>query len=140
LDVRTIAGRLGHGGGTITLRVYSARVVERIDQLVAGYLGPIRRAGQGELPVGTRAGEEDVMKRAGFTGPERVEVERGEVVDRSLDDVVSAVFSLSGSAPHLFGNRLQMFNDDLRQHLRASSPTGRFAERTRDIAVVVWYP
>jgi SAM-dependent methyltransferase len=109
-----------------------------IEQLVAGYLGPVRRAGQGALPAGTRAGEEDVMRRAGFTGPERIEVERGEVVDRSVDNVVSAVFSLSRSAPHLFGNRLQMFTDDLHRLLRASSPTGRFSERTRDIAVVVW--
>jgi hypothetical protein len=78
------------------------------------------------------------MRRAGFTGPKRIEVERGEVVDRSLDEVVSAVFSLSGSAPHLFRDRLGAFEDDLRQFLRASSPSGWFSERVREIAVVIW--
>jgi hypothetical protein len=80
------------------------------------------------------------MRRAGFTGPKRIEVERGEVLNRSLDEVVSAVFSLSGSAPHLFGNRLEAFEDDLRQLLQASSQTGRFSERTGEIAIVIWRP
>jgi SAM-dependent methyltransferase len=113
---------------------------DRVDDLVTGYLGPGRRAGQGVLPAGTRSGEEDVMREAGFTGPTRVTVERGEVMDRSLDEVVSAVFSLSGSAPHLFGNRLKAFEDDLRGLLRATSSSGWFSERIREIAVVIWRP
>ena len=68
------------------------------------YLGPVRRAGQGSLPTGTRGGEEDVMRDAGYRGPERLEVVRGDVVERSTEQVVSAVFSLSSSAPHLFGD------------------------------------
>jgi SAM-dependent methyltransferase len=111
---------------------------DRIDELIAEYLGPVRRAGRGTLPAGTRSGEEDVMRRAGFAGPERVEVTRGEVVDRGIDELVSAVFSLSGSAPQLFGSRLETFDNDLRQLLRAASPTGRFSERTRDIILVIW--
>ena len=111
---------------------------DRIDELVAGHLGPTRRAGQGTLPAGTRSGEDEVMRRAGFTGPKRIDIERGEVVDRTLEDVVSAVFSLSGSAPHLFGSGLGAFEDDLRHLLGASSPDGVFSERTQEIAVVVW--
>jgi integrase len=39
-DVRTVAGRLGHGGGgTTTLRVYAAWVSEA-DQRAANALGP----------------------------------------------------------------------------------------------------
>jgi SAM-dependent methyltransferase len=112
---------------------------DRIDELVARYLGSARRAGRGTLPAGTRSGEEEVMRDAGFIGPRRLEVPRGEVVKRSLDEVVAAVLSLSGSAPHLFGARLGEFKDDLRRLLRASSPGGQFAERTREIAVVVWH-
>jgi hypothetical protein len=108
--------------------------------LVASHLGPVRRAGRGTLPAGTRGGEEEVMGRAGFTGPERIDVERGEVVERSLDEIVSAVFSLSGSAPHLFGARLGEFEDDLRHLLEASSPDGSFSERAREIGVVIWRP
>jgi SAM-dependent methyltransferase len=113
---------------------------DRVDDLVASYLGPDRRAGQGVLPDGTRSGEEDVMRQTGFTGPTRITVERGEVVDRSVDEVVSAVFSLSGSAPHLFGSRLGDFEDDLRRLLLATSPSGWFSERTREIALVIWRP
>lgn len=114
--------------------------LDRVDDLVAGYLGPARRAGQGVLPAGTRSGEDDVMRRAGFAGPKRLEVERGEVMNRSLDEVVSAIFSLSGSAPHLFGDRLEAFEEDLRRLLRSSSPRGLFSERTREIVVTIWRP
>ncbi|HET8680983.1 MAG TPA: class I SAM-dependent methyltransferase [Micromonosporaceae bacterium] len=113
---------------------------DRIDDLVVRYLGPVRRAGQGVLPEGTRSGEEEVMRRAGFTGPEVLEAKRGEVVNRSLDEVVSAVFSLSGSAPHLFGSGLGAFEGELRQLLRSSSPGGWFSERAREIAALIWRP
>ena len=113
---------------------------DAIGELIARYLGPVRRAGRGVLPTGTRSGEEDVMRGAGFAGPERVEVRRGEVVTRSADDVVAAVFSLSGSAPHLFGERRGAFEDDLRGLLRESSPGGLFCERAREVALVIWRP
>jgi SAM-dependent methyltransferase len=113
---------------------------DAIDALVARYLGPVRRAGQGVLPSGTRGGEEDVMRDVGYRGPERLEVVRGDVVERSTEQVVSAVFSLSSSAPHLFGPRLARFDDDLRRLLRAASPDGTFAERPRDVEIVIWRP
>ena len=113
---------------------------DAIDALVAGYLGTVRRAGQGSLPTGTRGGEEDVMRDVGYRGPERLEVVRGDVVERSTEQVVSAVFSLSSSAPHLFGSRLPEFDDDLRRLLRSASPDGTFAERARDVGVVIWRP
>ncbi|WP_456845664.1 class I SAM-dependent methyltransferase [Cellulomonas sp. P5_C6] len=107
-----------------------------VDGLVASYLGPVRRAGAGTLPTGTRGGEEDVMVAAGYRGPQRVVVPRGETVTRSVDDVVDAVLSLSSSAPHLFGGRLEAFERDLRGLLGP----GPFAERTRDVELVIWRP
>ncbi|GEK20937.1 class I SAM-dependent methyltransferase [Cellulomonas xylanilytica] len=112
---------------------------DRIDELVASYLGPARRAGQGVL-LQPRSGEEDVMRATGYRGPQRLEVVRGEVVERSAEEVVSAVLSLSSSAPHLFGPRLPQFEHDLRELLRSASPTGTFAERARDVGVVIWRP
>ncbi|MEV7330608.1 class I SAM-dependent methyltransferase [Micromonospora sp. NPDC093244] len=112
----------------------------RIDELVASYLGPTRRAGQGRLPGGTAGGEEEVMREAGFTGPTRITVEQGMVVERSVDEVASAVFSLSSSAPHLFADRLPAFDADLRGLLTAAADDCRFAERRRDIEVVIWRP
>ncbi len=80
------------------------------------------------------------MRATGYRGPQRLEVVRGEVVERSAEEVVSAVLSLSSSAPHLFGPRLPQFEHDLRELLRSASPTGTFAERARDVGVVIWRP
>ena len=111
---------------------------DAIKELTATYLGATPRAGQGTLPHGTRSGEVDVMRAAGYAGPQRIEVVRGDVVTRTADEMVSAVFSLSGSAPHLFGDRLGRFEDDLRRLLAETSPTGEFSERLREIGLMVW--
>lgn len=113
---------------------------DRINALVAAYLGPVRRAGQGYLPDGTAGGEEDVMREAGYTEVTRIQVDDGRVFDRDADSVVSAVFSLSSSAPHLFAERLPAFEKDLRDLLAEASPGGRFAEREVSTGVVVWRP
>jgi SAM-dependent methyltransferase len=112
---------------------------EEIRRLVQAYLGTTPRAGQGVLPR-PRSGEEDVMRAAGYRGPQRLHVEQGQVARRGLDEVVSAVFSLSSSAPHLFGDRLADFERELRALLREASPAGGFAERIEDIDVVIWRP
>ena len=109
---------------------------DAIAELIAGHLGPVRRAGRGYLPAGTRSGEEDVMRAAGYRGPRRVTVARGEIVIRTPDEIVAAVFSHSGSAPHLFGDRLAAFEADLRRLLG----DGPVAERLRDVDVVIWRP
>jgi hypothetical protein len=57
-----------------------------------------------------------------------------------VDDIVSAVFSLSSSAPRLFAADLSTFEADLRRLLLQTSDGGRFSERTRELAVVVWRP
>jgi len=113
---------------------------DEVDAVVAAYLGPVRRAGQGTLPGGTRSGEDDVMRAAGYVGPERLTVPGGDVVTRSADDVVASVFSLSSAAPHLFGDRLDAFERDLRTLLHATSPGGLFSERGDDVRVTVWRP
>jgi SAM-dependent methyltransferase len=111
-----------------------------IGELVSDYLGPVRRAGQGELPDGTPADEAEIFRQAGFAGPTRLEPETAHVVTRSEDEIVASTLSLSSAAPHLFGERLGAFEGDLRRLLRRVSPAGRFAERTRDAALDIWRP
>ncbi|MEU1408937.1 class I SAM-dependent methyltransferase [Streptomyces sp. NPDC005728] len=109
-----------------------------IGELVKEYLGPVRRAGRGVLPNGTRGGEAEIIARAGFLGPERHVVPGGQVLERGENDVVAWTFSLSSSAPGLFGPRRAAFEADLRTLLRSSSPTGRFCERGPSTEVFVW--
>lgn len=108
-------------------------------ELIRRYLGPERRAGQGVLPAGTPGGEDGVYRAAGFAGPRRLELP-AYVVERTEDQVVAAVFSLSGSAPHLFGARRAAFEADLRALLRDASPAGVFSQHMRETALDIWDP
>jgi SAM-dependent methyltransferase len=108
------------------------------ERLVRRYLGPVRRAGQGVLPNGTPDDEAAVFAAAGFEPGERVPVPGGAVATSSVDDLIARCFSASGSAPHLFGSRRDAFEADLAALLSDTSPSGEFAERVRDAALVIW--
>jgi SAM-dependent methyltransferase len=110
-----------------------------IAALVTSYLGSVRRAGRGSLPAGTPSGEDEVLRAAGFGPPNQFEV-AGRVVERTADEVVASVFSLSSSTPHLFADRLPAFEQDLRGILCRAAPDGLFSERTGSIAVHAWRP
>jgi SAM-dependent methyltransferase len=113
---------------------------QRIGELVARYLGPVRRAGRSVIPDGPPSGEAVILRGAGFRGPDRMEVGGGAIAGRTEDEVVASVFSLSSAAPHLFGDRVGAFEQELRGLLRQASPSGQFSERMRGIAVDVWRP
>jgi SAM-dependent methyltransferase len=112
---------------------------DRMRELVQAYLGPERRAGRGVV-VGEYTPEDAaaVFRAAGFVGPEVLMVTGGDMFERSEDQVIASVLSLSSAAPHLFGDRLPMFLDDLRQMLRQASPSGMFAEQLQDMRLFVW--
>lgn len=111
---------------------------ERITELVRRYLGPVRRAGQGVLRYGTPDYEDAVVRGAGFGEVEIVPVGGREVIARTIDDLIAAQFSNSGSAPHLFGDRQAAFEADLRALLAEASPSGLFAELTHETELRVW--
>jgi SAM-dependent methyltransferase len=112
---------------------------ERIGELVRRYLGPVPRAGRGVLRYGTPDREDLVLARAGFVDFRRHIVGAGDVLTRTEDDVVAYVFSRSGSAPHLFGDRLDDFERDLRALLRRAADGGEgFAERVPATEIMTW--
>jgi len=78
-----------------------------------------------------------VYQAAGFEGPQRHEIP-GQVVERTAEQVVASVYSLSSSAPHLFGGRLPDFDEELRRLLVDASDEGRFAEQMRSITLSIW--
>jgi SAM-dependent methyltransferase len=108
-----------------------------IKEVVVSYLGPERWAGQSVLPR-TADDELAVLARAGFDEPECIEVADRRVLVRTTDDIVSSVFSSSGTAPHLFGDRLAAFEADLRAVLASASADGNFVELPGDNEVRVW--
>lgn len=108
-----------------------------IAQLVVRFLGDQRRAGQSTLPAGTPDDEKPILRNAGFTGPQRLEVP-GRILDRTIEQVIASVYSLSSSAPHLFGDRLANFDTELRDLVANATPTGLFTEQMRSITIDIW--
>jgi SAM-dependent methyltransferase len=114
-----------------------------IERLIQQFLGTLRRAGQGTRPEvsadekQTHRVEDSIYREAGFTGPTRLQVPARRVV-RTTDEIVASTFSLSYAAPHLFGERRDDFEAQLRDLLAEASPSGEFGERMREIDVDVW--
>jgi SAM-dependent methyltransferase len=109
-----------------------------IDRLVRCYLGEVRRAGQGVLAYGSPSGESLVLAEAGYLPVRVVPVRGRQILERDVEDLVAQVFSVSGSAPHLFGDSLAEFEADLRQLLQQASDHGRFSQWLGDIRLDIY--
>ena len=111
---------------------------EAVARLVERYLGAQQRAGQSTArPLALLGGEDAVYRAAGFEGPERIEVP-GEVVQRTSEEIAASVYSLSSSAPHLFGNRFEAFDRELWRLLADTGDGGRYSEQMRSTTVSIW--
>jgi SAM-dependent methyltransferase len=109
---------------------------DAISRLVADYLGPRRRRGQGyssTLPDRY----EDALGRTRFGSARSVFAPGRPDVVRDVDGMVAGCLSMSWSAPHLFGERLPAFEADLRALLHRHSPTGRFWDWPGDTELVI---
>jgi ubiquinone/menaquinone biosynthesis C-methylase UbiE len=148
---RTALGMLAEGGVCVHVHANTHEGVDTeaalphptppraaINELVERYLGPTQR-NLARWRAEKASREEEVWQAAGFTGPHRIEV-AGDIVERTSDQIVAATFSLSSSTPHLFGDRREAFEADLRQLLQDANPTGIFSEQMREIAVDIWRP
>jgi SAM-dependent methyltransferase len=109
-----------------------------IQRLATVYLGPVRRAGQGQLRHGTPGDEWGVLRRAGYLPPRVATVPGRRMLEAGVDDIVASVFSASGTAPHLFGDRLPAFEAELRGLLQAASDHGRFSRWLGDIQLDIY--
>jgi SAM-dependent methyltransferase len=113
---------------------------DAIAALVQRYLGSVRRAGRGSLPEGTPSDEEIVLGRSGFSLEQTLAVSDERVITWTVEQVVASVFSLSRSAPHLFGDHLEAFEGELRALLDAASPDGHFSLLAGDDEVRIFSP
>jgi SAM-dependent methyltransferase len=112
---------------------------DAITTLRERYLGRGRRAGQG-IRNTSPSGEDDVFRAAGFQPAEHVVVPDGRELVRTIDDIVANVFSTSATAPHLFGDRVDGFEAELRRLLEGASPSGRFSVFLPDNELRIWHP
>ena len=126
-----------HQDGLASDAALPAPPVERIAELRCAYLGQDRRAGRG-IRNSSPGDEAAVFRGAGFAGPELVVVPDGRTIVRSAEDLVAETFSLSSTAPHLFGDRLSQFEADLRRLLAQASPDGAFEVRPPDNELKIW--
>jgi SAM-dependent methyltransferase len=109
---------------------------DQIKELVARYLGSTRRAGRGFGPAKTDRFE-DALARTRFGRPRQVFAPGRPDIVRDVDSIVDGCFSMSSSAPHLFGAGRDRFEAELRALLRSHSPDGLFWDWPGDTEIVV---
>jgi SAM-dependent methyltransferase len=107
-----------------------------IKTLVEKYLGSARRAGQGLAPLRTHRFE-DVLVRTRFGASRSIFAPGIPDLLRDSESVLSGYLSMSSSAPHLFGDRVEDFAGEIRELLRSRSPEGVFWDWPGDTEVVL---
>jgi hypothetical protein len=80
---------------------------------------------------------EDVLVRTRFGAPRTIFIPGIPDLVRDSESVLSGYLSLSWSAPHLFGDRLDDFVREARVLLGSRSPEGLFSDWPGDTEVVL---
>jgi SAM-dependent methyltransferase len=109
---------------------------DEIKALVAKYLGSTHRAGQGTVQERTHRFE-DVLVRTRFGVPQQLFVPGIPNLMRDSESVLSGYLSLSSSAPHLFGDRLDDFATEVRVLLASRCAEGVFWDWPGDTEVIL---
>ena len=109
---------------------------DEIKALIDQYLGPQRRAGRGLRPP---PGEPyaQTLTRAGFDRYRVVFAPGRADIVQDVDGVLANFFSMSFAAPHLFADRREDFEADVRDLLLTRSPSGRFWDWPGDTEIVL---
>jgi SAM-dependent methyltransferase len=107
-----------------------------ITALVEKYLGPDRRAGRGTAAVRSHRFE-DLLRRTRFGVPRSIFAPGAPDLLRSSESVLSGYFSMSWSAPHLFGDRVDRFAGEVRELLVSRSPDGIFWDWPGDTEIIL---
>jgi hypothetical protein len=103
---------------------------------VRKYLGPTWRAGQSTAPVQALS-LQDALARSRFGAPRVIFAPGIPEHVQDIEGVLSNYFSMSFAAPHLFGDRVEEFADEVRELLRERSPEGVFWDWPGDTEVML---
>jgi SAM-dependent methyltransferase len=109
---------------------------DEVREIIRRFLGPRRRAGQG-FRSDPPERYEDTLARTRFGAPRVVFAPGRPDVVRDVDSVLAGYLSMSFAAPHLFGDRLGAFEDDVRALLTERSPTGLFWDWPGDTEILL---
>lgn len=104
--------------------------------MIEKYLGSTKRAGQGTTPVRAHRFE-DVLVKTRFGPPRTVFAPGKPDLVRDGQSVISGYFSTAPSAPHLYGDRLEEFTQEMHDLLAARSPSGLFWDWPGDTEIVL---
>jgi SAM-dependent methyltransferase len=109
---------------------------EAIRSMVEKYLGPRPRAGQGFAGPATDRWE-DALGRTRFGRGRQVFAPGRPDIVQDVDGVLANYLSMSFAAPHLFGDRLDLFVAEARRVLAESSPSGLFWDWPGDTEILI---
>ena len=109
---------------------------DEIREIIRRYLGSRRRAGQG-YRLDTFERYEDALVRTRFGKPRVVWAEGRPDIVRNVDGVLAGYLSMSYAAPHLFGDRLDVFTAEVRALLNSRSPSGLFWDWPGDTEILL---
>ena len=109
---------------------------DEIGELVRKYLGPTRRAGQSTAPVQALS-LQDALASTRFGAPRVIFAPGIPDHVQDIEGVLSNYFSMSWAAPHLFGDRVEVFAGEVRALLRERSPEGVFWDWPGDTEVML---
>jgi hypothetical protein len=109
---------------------------EAMRSLIDQYLGPRPRSGQGFAGPPTDRWE-NALGRTRFGRCRQVFAPGRTDIVQDVDGVIANYLSMSFAAPHLFGNRLDLFESEVRKVLAERSPSGLFWDWPGDTEIVI---
>jgi len=109
---------------------------DELRALVLRYVGSLERNGQGFAGLRDHTWQ-DILVQTHFGQVEEVWAPGIPDLLRNTDSVISGYLSMSWSAPHLYGDRLDAFVAEARAILAERSPDGLFWDWPGDTAIVI---
>lgn len=98
---------------------------QAVKKVIQKYLGEERRAGKGTFKASEEPWEK-ILARSAFRF---VKIQDVSIVRNwDVESVIGYLFSTSFAAPHLFGNQLDKFKEEVKNTLLSLNPKGVFQE------------
>ncbi len=108
---------------------------QRTVEVIKRFLGDERRAGKGMFKSDSRK-HEDVITELPFSRSEVTKLIN--VYHWNIGKIIGYLYSTSFATKHLFGDRSQQFEKELKQELLNLNPSGEFTESQEINVILAW--